>query len=241
MGFFDFFKRKKYRVTLHSVSRKLKLSQDSIVSILRDAGFEIFNIPVTILNEKHLAVLSVYYVEAIKNYYNTSLKKYNELGPVEQEELRIFFSSFILESDQPYVFGRAEDNVFKKNLSVYLIEVFFYKKIDEIVYEQYNDLFGQRLFGDEFEVNELSSVDRIINKYIHKIKLKIKKSFANVKSRLIQILISSHYYIFSNDEEHSREANFTLCFSAIKKMGGEALININYLKFRKWKKILKYS
>ena len=57
MGLLDFFWQKKYSVTLSSVSKKLKISEDSIISILRVAGFEVFNMPFILLNEKHLEII----------------------------------------------------------------------------------------------------------------------------------------------------------------------------------------
>lgn len=236
MGLFDFLRGpRKHRVSLHSVAKRLKISQISIVSILRDAGFQIYDMPFVILDERHLEILSVKYVDAIKTYHNSSTKNYYNMSSYEQIEIRKFFAKFMNNGfwTSNYV-EISSENFFKSKLNSDSIKDFFYTVIENIENEE--------LYGYDFFATENSnSIDNVFNKFLYKIKLKTSKSFNDIKSKLISILTTFKYYIFSDDEDHNAKANVKLCFSALRKMPREALIKINYLKFQiQWKK-LSYS
>lgn len=236
MGLFDIFRRsKKHNVALHLVAKKLRISEESIIAILRDAGFEIYNFPQTFLNENHLEILSHKYVDAIKSYYNSASKNYYDLSFNEQQEVKRFFERFI---KRDFFFERfnqelLDNNFFKSKLDSELIKDFFYSLVDDIEFEA---LHGNLFYSgsNSFEAKEFS-------KFLYKIKLKTKSTFNNIKSRLFSILTSCHYYIFTDDEDHIAKAKLELCFSAVRNLSGEALKYINYLKFHiKWKE-LNYS
>ncbi|WP_072993986.1 hypothetical protein [Flavobacterium segetis] len=235
MGLFEFFRKgKKHNVALHSVAKKLKISEESIVNILKDSGFDIYNFPHTILNEKHLEVLSQKYVEAIKNFHNTSSKNLYNLSNFDRLEVQKFFSRFIRYDyfTESYNEGLFDNKVFKSKLDSGLIKDFFYLLIDEIEFEA--------IHGNIFYTNGFSIECKEFTKFLYRVKLKTKSTFNNIKSRLFSILTTCQYYIFTDDEDHIAKANFELCFSAVRDLSGEALKNINYLKFNvKWKE-LKY-
>jgi hypothetical protein len=236
MGLFDVFRKsRKYNVALHSVAKKLKISDESIVAILKDAGFEIYNFPQTLLNEKHLEILSQKYVDAIKRFYNTSSKSYYDLTFDEQLEVKRFFQKFIRND---YFFERfnqdlPDSNFFKSKLDSELIKDFFYRLIYEVEFESAH--------GNVYYIDSVTFECKEFTKFLYKVKLKIKSTFNNIKSKLFSILTSCHYYIFTDDEDHIAKAKLELCFSAVRNLSGEALKYINYLKFHiKWKE-LKYS
>ncbi|WP_291134433.1 hypothetical protein [Flavobacterium sp. UBA7663] len=236
MGLFDFFRKsKKHNVALHSVAKKLKISEESIVAILKEAGFEIYNFPYTFLNEKHLEILSQKYVEAIKSFYSSSSKNFYDLNNYQQIEVKKFFTKFIRYNLSFNTCNQEliDDNFFKSKLDSELIKDFFYRLIDEIEFEA--------IHGNIYHTDSISIEGKEFTKFLYKIKLKTKSTFNNIKSKLFSILTTCHYYIFSDDEDHIAKAKLELCFSAMRDLSGEALKNINYLKFRiKWKK-LKYS
>lgn len=238
MGFFEFlYGKTQYSVTLNSVAKMLKISENSIVAILRDAGFNINNMFFVKLDERHLEILSVKYIDAIKNFHSASIKNYHNLNFQEQEQTRKFFSKFIQNRffwnskcyDTGYDIGY--EIFMNSNLNSNSIKEFFYKIIEEIEYEE---LYGHR----SYRLQTSNSADYQFNKFLYKIKLKISRSFNDIKSKLISILKTYQHYVFSDDEGHSAKANLEFCFSALKNMSGEALININYLKHQiQWKKL----
>lgn len=236
MGLFDFLRApRKHRVSLYSVAKRLKISQISIVSILRDAGFQIYDMPFAILDERHLEILSVRYVDAIKTYHNSSTKNYYNLNLDEQIGIRKFFAQFTNNGfwTSSYVEDSGE-NFVKSKLNSDSIKDFFYRVIENIENEE---LCGHGFFTSE----NSNSIDNVFNKFLYKIKLKTSKSFNDIKSKLISSLTTFKYYIFTDDEDLNAKANEKLCFSALRKMPREALIKINYLKFQiQWKK-LSYS
>lgn len=235
MGLLDFFWQKKYSVTLSSVSKKLKISEDSIVSILRDAGFEVFNMPYVLLNEKHLEILSKGYVDAVKRFYTNSSKNFFSLNKHEQFEIKNFFLNFIaIDSRYNYYSTNSINNeIFKSRLDSNLIKDFFYNLIDEIEFEE---AFYGPFFSKSRSVGH--AVNDVFIKIFYKIKLKTKSTFNNIKSKLFSIILNCHYYIFSDDENHSIRDSLKSCFSWVINISREALNNINYLKFQiEWKKL----
>lgn len=235
MGLFDLFiKSRKHNVALSSVAKKLKISEESIVAILREAGFDIYNFPHTFLNEKHLEILSQKYVEAIKNFYTSSSKNFYDLNTFEKLELKKFFAKFIR---YDFFLGSynqelIDSKVFKSKLDSELIKDFFYSLIEEIEFEA--------IHGNIYYTNIISVAGKEFTKFLYKVKLKTKSTFNNIKSKLFSILTTCRYYIFTDDEDHTAKAKLELCFSAVRNLSGEALKNINYLKFHiKWTE-LKY-
>lgn len=234
MGFFEFlYGKTQYKVSLSSVARMLKISEISIVAILREAGFNISNMPFVKLDERHLEILSVKYIDAIKNYHSSSIKNYYNLNFYDQEQTRRFFSKFI-QNRFFWHFSYADitsETFLNSKLNSNSIKEFFYKIIEEIEFEE---LYGHK----SYRLQISTSSDYQFNKFLHKIKLKISNSFNDIKSKLISILTTYQYYVFSDDEEHIAKANLEFCFSALRNVLREALININYLKQQiQWKKL----
>ena len=235
MGLLDFFWQKKYSVTLSSVSKKLKISEDSIISILRVAGFEVFNMPFILLNEKHLEILSKAYVDAVKRFYTSSSKNFFSLNKHEQFEMKNFFLNFVAIDSRynSYSTNSISNEIFKSKLDSNLIKDFFYSLIDEIEFEEG---FYDPFFSKSKSVGH--AVNDVFVKIFYKIKLKTKSTFNNIKSKLFSIILNCHYYIFSDDENHSIRDSLKSCFSWVINISREALKNINYLKFQiEWKKL----
>lgn len=237
MGLFDFFWKKKYNLTLFSVSKKLKMPQESIISILREAGFEAFNIPMFILNEKHLEILSKAYVNAVKKFYTATNKNFFLLTTHEQLEMKNFFSNFIdFELKYSSYSGDAVNNgIFKSRLDSNLIKDFFFSLMDEIEFEE--EFYGT--YSGSISVGH--KVNEVFVRIFYKIKLKTKSTFNNIKSKLFSITISCQYYIFTDDENHSNGESTRSCFSWVTAISREALKNNNYLKFHITCKTFNYS
>lgn len=217
----------KYNVRLTVLARELKISESWIVNVLRSEGFDIHKLPSTILNEEHIFVLSLKYVDAIKRLYNQSLKNYYSFSSEEIEEYKTFFSYFGNDVFTPPSFG-----FFKTKLKSSRISEFFFEIVSNILLQE---AYGPSL---TFE-NSIYNI-QLINKIIHKVRLKIKRKFNFIFTQIYSILISCHYYIFSDEEDSSSEVSQKIRFSRKIEFKREALF-INNLKFLIPCKNLNYS
>lgn len=241
MEFFQLYRtRRKHNVSLKSVAIKLNLSEDKIISILQNAGFDIFYFPSIRLNEDHLEVLSNSYVESIKSYHNSKSKKYYNLNFEERHEFNHFFYRFIKKSYNIWEYNNIDvslDKVVNSNLDNDLIKDFFFNLVSQIEYHE--------TISNGYYLQNIAYVEKIFNKYRHKIKLrlkhKLKSLLSDIRTLIHSILVCCHYYIFSDDEDHNGEAARNTSFFVLRNTQLEALIIINYLKFHKQWKILNYS
>lgn len=213
------------RVSLLGVAKVLGIKEEGIVALLRNAGYDVYNIPFTKLNDGHLEVLSKAYVKAIKSYYNTTAKNLKNLPKDEIVNSRSFFSRFIKRGMFFYFDPNFEDQVFKKKLDDHLIIDFFFELIDKIeLRESISEL--NHLINYNFS-------DDVFNRVKYRIKIDVKSKFIlkDLRSSIHSILVCFHYYIFSDDEENTIEARNNLRFSGKEFFAGEALKLIEFLKF----------
>ncbi|CAL65876.1 hypothetical protein [Christiangramia forsetii] len=212
------------RVSLLGISTILGIEQEGVINLLRNAGFDIYNIPFTKLNDAHLGVLSKAYVKAVKSYYSRTSKNLKYLSQDEIEDSRIFFSKFIKRSTFFYFDPDPKDQVFKKKLDERLIIDFFFELIDKIELREsiseLNNLVDYNFTDDVFS--------RI--RYRIKIDVKLKYILKDLRSSIHSILVCFHYHIFSDDEDNTIEANRSR-FSGKDFFTGEALKLFKFLKF----------
>ncbi len=243
------FEKKQRKLRLSKVSKKIGLSGKEIINYLESNGFDDLNSPIVYLYDKHIDVLSKAYVKSIKSFYNSVSKRYSNLSPKKQKELKSFFSMFARKGFSflnIYRYETALEKALEGRLNNTLILNHFYDLILEVEYES--------SFGNSFlsirsvEVVEsplcYNEYEKIFNKYKHFIKLKIpiRNSFNDIRSELQSILIYNHYYIFSDDEDNNGEVNYRTRFSRFIDKQREALKIIYYLKLQDtWTKTLKYS
>lgn len=218
------------RVTLLAVAKILGIVEQDIVTLLRNAGYDVHNIPFTKLNDGHLEVLSKAYVKGVKSYYNATSKNLKNLSKDEIEDSRNFFSRFIKRSMFFYFDADPKDQVFKKKLDDHLIIDFFFELIEKI--ELRESILGvNRLFDHNFP-------EDVFNRVRYRIKIDVKSKFIlkDIRSSIHSILVCFHYYIFSDDEDNTIEARNCLRFSGKDFFAGEALKLVEFLKFSpKWK------
>ncbi len=227
----------KFAINLHLVSRKLGIPAHTLVEVLQDAGFRIFNLPTTILTEKHLLILANAYADSVVSYYNSSLKNYHTLNEVEQGNLRRFFARFLHDSFFCSITSYEEslDKVFTQKLDTGLIKDFFFNLMQQIAISQSR---SRSFFIDSDASIDSSSAYKSLKKISHRLKLKIKVKNINnsdFRIKLHSILICSHYHIFSDDENHKGEALPKISFSDLFTYFEEALKCIHNLKqSKKW-------
>lgn len=213
------------RVTLFAVAKIFGIIEEDIVNLLRNAGYDVHNIPFTKLNDGHLEVLSKAYVKAVKSYYNSTSKNLKNLSKDDIEDSRIFFSRFIKRSMFFYFEADPKDQVFKKKLDDHLIIDFFFELIDKIEFREsitgVNNLFDHNFSEDVF------------NRVRYRIKIDVKSKFIlkDLRSSIHSILVCFHYYIFSDDEDNTIEASNRTRFSGKDFFAGEALKLFKFLKF----------
>lgn len=234
-------------ISLFRIAQKLGLSEEDILTLLEDAGFDTKNSSLAFLNEHHLEVLSRSYIKSIKSYYSKVSKNHYELDFEEQNNLKLFFSKFIQEEinfsflkfsfTQGYEINHKSplDRVFVEKLDDNLIKNFFH----ELIFQHECNEYSENLLG----FVDILYVEKIFHKIKHRFKIKLNSQyeFSDIRSRLYSILICCHYYIFSDDEDHIGKATPKESLSDLKHKIGEALNEIIYLKFSPQWKILKAS
>lgn len=223
-------KKKSKSISLVRVSKKLNIPKQQIVDLLRNAGFDILNLPFTQLKEDHLHVLSIDYIKSIKSYHK-SVKNYHKLKVSKRYELAYFFSRFMILTlvDE----NQWLDSVFRKKLNNGLIKEYFFELL-LVDNEPDKKCIGYYVYKS----------NRIFDEYRHKIKIKLRVNniVDDIKAKLHSILVCYHFHVFSDEEDYNHEANVKLCFSGSIIYSREALKIINYLKQeQKWKKMLNYS
>lgn len=238
------------KVNFSNFSKKIGISENQIIDLLINSGFDNVNESTIYLNEEHLNIVSKAYIKSVKSYYNSSSKNYFKFDNVKQKEIRIFFSRFINKGLSNWNLLRNEntlDDVLGGKLDAELIKYYFDKLVNDIQIEEIlKSSFSDFSFIREARYTKIkdSEDERIFNKHKHFINFKIKSKnlFNDIRSELQSILICCHYYIFSDEEDHRGEVNAKTRFSRFMIIPREALKIIYHLKFRKkWKKTLAYS
>jgi len=228
----SFYRPKKLKgIYLHELSLRLGISSDDIISLLKGYKFEVSDLPTNYLNSEHLDVIQKAYVNSVKSLYKSQSKSFKNGKLDDENGWRSFFSKFI----------RPEFNFSDMSFENTLEMVFREKLDDELIIDYFWTLLGSSRFPS-YDIVNAENIDvekhkSIYNKYRYKIKLLVRKSsvFKDFRSQIKSILISSHYYIFSSEDEDSNRSTLDAYFSRINNFTREALNFINYLKFhKKW-------
>jgi hypothetical protein len=203
-------------VRIIDVTNKTGFSEQVIIKILKDAGFYIpSDVTFFILNKKHLTVLSSHYIDAVKQLFSTTKRNHQSLKLNHLEQLRNFFSHFIHSHNNTFgYFNHLQsisiDDVFDSKLDNDLIKSFFFRIVSTVPNQTTSNNFGYVAF---------------------RISRSIKSMFRNVNNDLrakIHTIISKHYHIFTDEENHISFANSDFSFSFMKNLRDAV---INYLKF----------
>ena len=223
-------------IYLHDLSRRLGISSENIIELLEGYGFEISDFPANYLNSEHLDVILKAYVNSVKSLYKSHSKNYKNGKLNDENGWRNFFSKFI-RPEFSFSLLSIEDTlemVFREKLDDELIVDYFWTVLSTSRLSDYNIV-----YTDDVEKHK-----SIYNKYRYKIKLLVRRNsiIKDFRSQIKSILISSHYYIFSSEDEDSNESTNSKYFSRINSFTREALNFINNLKFhKKWKITYKTS
>lgn len=218
-------------IYLHDLSRRLGISSENIIELLEGYGFEISDFSTNYLNSEHLDVILKAYVNSLKALYKSHSKSYKNGKLNDENGWRNFFSKFIRPefSFSLLSFEDTLEMVFREKLDDILIEDYFWTVLDTSRLIDYNIVYT--------EAEDVEKYKSIYNKYRYKLKLSVRRNskIKDFRSQIKSILISSHYYIFSSEDEDSNESTISKYFSRIDIYTREALNFINNLKFhKKW-------
>ena len=225
-------------IYLHDLSRRLGIPRENIIQLLEGYGFKIDDLPTNYLNSEQLDVILKAYVDSVKSTYKNLSKSFKSGKITDESGWRNFFSKFIRPefSFEKMSFDNTLETVFREKLDDSLIVDYFWTVLGTSRLSNYNFANG--------EVVDVENHKSIYNKYRYKIKLSVKNNskIKDFRSQIKSILISSHYYIFSSEDEDSNESTNSKYFSRINNFTREALNFINNLKFhKKWKITYKTS
>ncbi|WP_417559076.1 MULTISPECIES: hypothetical protein [Flavobacteriaceae] len=225
-------------IYLHDLSRRLGVPSETIIQLLEGYGFNIDTLPTNYLNSEHLDIILKAYVNSVKSAYKNQSKSFKNGQLNDEGGWRNFFSKFIRPefSFSQMSFEDTIKMVFREKLDDDLIIDYFWTVLSTSRLSNYNIAYG--------EVVDVENHKSIYSKYRYKIKLLVRKNsqIKDFRSQIKSILISSHYYIFSSEDEDSNESTSHQYFSRINNLIREALNFINNLKFhKKWIIIYKTS
>jgi hypothetical protein len=222
---------KQSSISIEQISLHFGLNQSMIIEMLQKAGYEYS--PFDGLTRNHLEIISHSYVHSIKSAYKQIGKTIGKYDEDRQEMYRKFFINFIDQRSSTSIvqmFGSFvpmyNDNVFGHKLDADLIRSHFFQTLHYIEYGHYD------FYDGPYSYEPVSKEERNINSQIHKQlrwRLQRNQSFRDFKSNIFTIIITGHYYIFSDEEDlfTTVSTSFNRCFSAVKITLGEALNLIN--------------
>jgi hypothetical protein len=218
-------------IYLHDLSRRLGITRETIIQLLEGYGYNIDNLPTNYLSSEHLDVILKAYTNSVKSTYKSHSKSFKSGQLNDESGWRNFFSKFIRPefSFTQMSFDDTLKMVFREKLDDELIIDYFWTVLGTSRLSNYNIASG--------EVVEVENHKSVYNKYRYKIKLLVRKNstIKDFRAQIKSILISSHYYIFSSEDEDSNESTNYKYFSRINNLTREALNFINNLKFhKKW-------
>uniref|UniRef100_UPI00404A2103 hypothetical protein n=1 Tax=Flavobacterium sp. TaxID=239 RepID=UPI00404A2103 len=203
-------------VKIKDVANKTGFSEQVIINILKDAGFYIpSDVTFFILNKKHLTVLSSYYVDAVKQLFTNTKRNHQSLKHNHLEQLRNFFAHFIHSSNNTFGYFNhfqsiSVDDVFDSKLDNDLIKLFFFRIVYSVPNQSTSNNFGYVTFR----------ISRSINSMLRNVNNDLRAK--------IHTIISKHYHIFTDEENHISFANSNFSISFMKNLRDAAF---NYLKF----------
>ncbi|MBA4153956.1 MAG: hypothetical protein C0512_06375 [Flavobacterium sp.] len=204
-------------IRIFDLSKKIGISEQTIISILREAGFYVPNeVTFFLLTRKHLAVIVSWYIGAVKHLFNETKKNRKNIDQKELDSLRNFFAQFVNETHYgDYILSFPNyltiDEILSSKLDSVLIRDFFYR----VAYSKpYTRTLGKFAYI-------ASRISRII-------KIRFRKINNDLRAKLSPILISSHYHIFTAEEDHISLANSFFSFSNMYNYLREAAINLKF-------------
>ncbi|UPZ13941.1 hypothetical protein [Flavobacterium humidisoli] len=215
-------KKDRRMISLVQLSKRTGLPQSTIIAILNESGYNVFGDgSFTFLDQNQVRIISGFYVKAVNSLFQ-DFKNKRKRGFENSANYFSFFLNFIKQED--LFFDKLSLSfipILDCNLDNDLIINFFYRNVYVIQ--------TKTISRDNFFV--------ITRKILKKISLKINKINKDLRAFLSPILISNHYYIFTDDEDISRIKNSFFCFSW-NNFRREAFIKFNiYFKQISWKNI----
>lgn len=254
MNWFSFNSREReYSISITAIAKEFGISRTVIYALLSDAGYHHAQFTFSKLTHKHLEIILLAYAHSIKSLYSNASKNFGSYELREQEELRDFFGKFVRKSFfKPEVVIQINDRIlpasngkiFKSDLDNDLIRDYFFKRIVLLEMEQEIASYQFDKFSDyNFSLKDLIADHPRPSAFIYrqlKIRVRVKHTFTDIKSRIFTTVITGLYYVFSAEEDSVTAllSSIKRCFSAVQQTLGEAL-NINNSKFTpKWK--IKY-
>lgn len=233
------------QITIKDLSRKVGWSHGRIVSLLKNAGFNLScDGRNQILKENHIAYLAEIYVKSIRAYKKSLAKKFSTLTNIKLANARFFLKNFVSTEDYNNKYknlSKPENNNSIKSripeLIQKIVSVIFSNEPDVLFVElddnKIRNFFYQLISGIEnASLKELKSI-----LYQVAISVKLIKIYIDCRSRIFYQILSHYYFSFSSEEDHTEEVFQRNRFSVNKFRLGEALEN----KFYYFKSHLKWE
>lgn len=204
-------------IRIFDLSKKIRVSEQTIIGILKEAGFYVPNdVTFFLLTRKHMSVIASWYVGAVKHLFNETKRNRRNIDQKELDSLRNFFSHFVNETH----FGD------------YILSFPNYLTIDEILSSKLDSVLVRQFFFRVAYarpyVRALGKFTYILSKISRIIKIRFHKINNDLRAKLSPIIISSHYHIFTAEEDHISLANSSFSFSNMHNYLREAAINLKF-------------
>lgn len=171
------------RVQLIKLAFKLGVAPEAIASILRDAGYKVGRkLSRFYLDENQLQIVKAAYIDSVHDLFSRFKKNHQKFSKNKSEIHFRFFRQFIGEDNL--------ENISEVNLDSGKIEDFFLSLVNS---------------------THFFFFVRNSKKAIIRLKLRIVKTFNEIRRMIIATFIKYHFYNFSIDEESSGSKR--ICFS----------------------------
>jgi hypothetical protein len=172
------------RVRLGRLAKTMNVNAEVLITLLEQSGYKLLRNKSNIfLDEKHLEIIFRAYLKSVRSLFN-NFRKTPPLSRRKKSASYNFLSSFISNPE-----NYTEESISSAELNESLIEEYFYKIVD----------IADCKFGSKFSRSYIS------------IKIKVTKTFNELRKKTISTFIKYHYYSFSIDEDSERSKS--LCFS----------------------------
>ncbi|MBP1631562.1 MAG: hypothetical protein H6Q15_2455 [Bacteroidetes bacterium] len=204
--------------SIHSVSKVMNISSSDVLIILKNAGFTLDEGYHTLLNQKHLDVLSKKYIEYLQRYFSNSLKNIHNLSFSEIIDFDDFCNRF-----------RKQNNPIKgviqwSHINTELLKDFFFEQVKE-ENNKINSFFSlfENVFTYEsilqakfsYYIKENNLMKKIVSNRFYRIKIKIKKIFCFFIQVIKLIIRSYRYHIFVTEDSHNSKVQ-ALCIASLE-------------------------
>nr|WP_320039047.1 hypothetical protein [uncultured Bacteroides sp.] len=196
--------------SIHSISKVMNISSSDVLRILKNAGFTLDNGYQTLLNQKHLDVLSKKYVEYLQRYFSNSLKNIHNLSFSELIDFDDFCNRFRKQNSP------VKGVIQWSHINTELLKESFFEQVKEenskinSPFDLLGNFFIAQKDCESILQAKLSNykkgtefMKKIVSNRFYRIKIKIKKIFCFFIQVIKLIIRSYRYHIFVTEDSNN--------------------------------------